>query len=609
MIRSLLILSSTFLLQNALAVDCTVTVGGKSQTIPDGSVKSLFDPKGNMENFKVQDQDGLGTCYANATTAVLKSVLPGQPDLSYHHAALKGSTMSDSQDWSKGGKYMKGKDVFLEGGWVCDTIKGMQKGGGACPAEFSLTENEEIQETWLQKDVYKGLAQYFDKMNSIKKNPKKLEKLRNDLTLVIETLKAKQAELIEKCEAETNAEYPVKSPLGDMLTTALFGMDTKKPCGAAIMKAAKALSTKDTVIKGDSYKGEVKQEVVDALEKELRDDPELAKQIKHHINGIKLTPKELEAAGLKMKEKIRKVFEKFVPAKTFAGKKCEGEGADYPLISPFYGGDSFINAQAAIKDRNCQEALTRTQLASGDFKKDVKKDKALSCIAPGTLEQLLAALQPLLAFKKTLDESLVDPLSSETVTFAQQMEKALMPNCLDPANLISMENVSCESHAMCDPGKGKSYDNSKYAGKKGGCLSMDSAKSIFQSEIISGIKENRALAVAVCTGFMKKSKTMTDFCQKKAEGIKGHGYHEMTISGYRCVGGKIEYQLTNSWGASCPQDVVTGEVIDFDAEPVYKNDVFDCELDKDKNPTGKFWVKEDSLVNNTTELTTVKNNP
>ncbi len=66
--------------------------------------------------------------------------------------------------------------------------------------------------------------------------------------------------------------------------------------------------------------------------------------------------------------------------------------------------------------------------------------------------------------------------------------------------------------------------------------------------------------------------------------------HAVTLTGYRCDKGEIRYEILNSWGQYCPAKANEG----------YKNDIFECELDKETGqPTGRFWIKEKELIKNT----------
>ena len=69
-----------FMSFNLAAQDCG--------NIANGQVVRLDEAGGSLQNSKVQDQDGLGTCYANTASVLLQSALPNNPDVSYINLAL-----------------------------------------------------------------------------------------------------------------------------------------------------------------------------------------------------------------------------------------------------------------------------------------------------------------------------------------------------------------------------------------------------------------------------------------------------------------------------------------------------------------------------------------
>ena len=80
----------------------------------------------------------------------------------------------------------------------------------------------------------------------------------------------------------------------------------------------------------------------------------------------------------------------------------------------------------------------------------------------------------------------------------------------------------------------------------------------------------------------------SNFCKTKLANGNAHNLHEMTISGYRCVNDKIEYEIINSWGTGCTS-----------------NANIECQEDEYGNTLGPFWVKEDALVDNSTDMTSI----
>ena len=54
----------------------------------NGETIRLDQTGGSLESFHIQDQDGLGTCYANAATVMLQSTLSDHPEVSYLQLAM-----------------------------------------------------------------------------------------------------------------------------------------------------------------------------------------------------------------------------------------------------------------------------------------------------------------------------------------------------------------------------------------------------------------------------------------------------------------------------------------------------------------------------------------
>lgn len=103
----------------------------------------------------------------------------------------------------------------------------------------------------------------------------------------------------------------------------------------------------------------------------------------------------------------------------------------------------------------------------------------------------------------------------------------------------------------------------------------------------------KAVGVDVCTGFMTASSNVdTSFCEKNnVPGITGHGYHAMTLVGFkRDAQGRTRYLVQNSWGRNCSFE---GKGKDIVCEKV------------EGRPTGRFWITEELLWNNTTNMNIV----
>jgi hypothetical protein len=162
-----------------------------------------------------------------------------------------------------------------------------------------------------------------------------------------------------------------------------------------------------------------------------------------------------------------------------------------------------------------------------------------------------------------------------------------MPKCLDKANLIALDDVSCGDFPFCDHPVG--YNSIyNYSGPKDGCYSTDVARKMMRTKTMIGINQGRALGISVCTAFMDNPDIVTNNCRNGLPAGETFSNHEMALTGFRCKADKIEYEITNSWGTLCNEN---------------KN--IECQKDEYGNTVGPFWVKEDVLIDNTNDITTV----
>lgn len=571
--------------------------GGKDVVVPDSHHVSLFDEGKSLSSHKVQDQDGLGTCYANAASTVLKSVLPGNPDISYAHAAIKGSN-SKSKGWKTNSKYIESnKDLYYEGGYVCETIENMKKEGGACPKDLSLTENHELFSVSVQETLYKGLGKYFDELNKVKKNPKKFDEFKKQLGLTIDQLNIKKDDIKKSCEAEKLERFPARAAMDSLFSMTLLFEDGKSACGKAKVAAIKKFMTPKSIVNTNKVVLNPNEDIVKKFQAIMEDDPEVAALMDAYIKGPLPPVDDRLALEKKLLDKMDKLLRDIVPDNDL--KKCKVAQVPYsPLVPEWFTGAEVFDAMKAAKGAKCEGLFAPSNLNVISLDEQVKKDEALQCVPPTRLNKILGAIMPLMEVGMAVDATMLEGLSNPISPYANQVQKLLMPECTKEDKLIPLNDVSCESTSMCsDLAK---ENNEKYTGPKGKCHSLDKAKAIVRDEVISGIDEGRALGLWVCTAFMENPKVKTNFCTKKVKGIPKHGQHEMTISGYRCVDGKIEYEVLNSWGGSyCPADSDTS----------YKNEGIECHLDENGEPTGRFWVKEDLMVDNTVDITSVKKKP
>lgn len=572
--------------------NCQVSNGKSLVTIPEGKRVSLFETGKSLSTHKLQDQDGLGTCYANATSAVLKSVLPQHPDVSYLHAAVSASTRGWSQEFKNGGnKYVSDNNSdFTHGGWMCETIAALKKAGGACVKNESILEQRRSGvDPYVQARLLKGLGKYFDQLNQVKSNPQKLNDLKNELSQAFELINLEKDNLRQMCENRKKEKFPVEVALKRFLADAIsYYLNTENACTKSRLERVKKLLSSDSVLTKDRLFVNPSKQSQEAIVKLLEADPAIAANVESYMAA-----ESFKEADLKdLAKKVLPKFDEYLRSQTAmdeTGLNCANNYSHSFLLGnkPEQEMKWFLEYMQEIKQRDCQKELYQDDAR---FKLLTANEQQL-CLASENFSKILDAVIPLATVGAKLNEDLYGDMTNPVMAYAHQITNAIMPGCMDPKNLKSLKDISCASFSMCaDTGD----DGARtYTGPKDSCYSPADAQYLVRMKVFNNIQSGKAMGVGVCTAFMDNPKARTDFCRKEVQGIEGHGYHEMTLSGYRCNKGKIEYEVLNSWGNSCP------------AGESNKNEALECEQNENGLPNGRFWVKEEVLVDSMTDMTQV----
>ncbi len=584
-----------FIYSFSAIADCNVMNGSEIVTIAEDDQVTLYDEGKSLQNFHIQDQDGLGVCYANATSTLLKSVLPNNPDVSYTHAALVSSTSGwrANTEWgtnSGKAKYLKSPEKdFTYGGYICETIAALQKRGGACAQNKSLFEKNEMMNPHVQERILQSVGKYFDKVNEIKANPTKYASFKKDLALIVETLSVENANYVKSCE-ESKKTLPVEGAIESIGVEAAFEL-LKDNSACSMKKIGVLKSVLDSKANLDLDRIDVKfsKEFISKLKSQFTSDETLLKDIYTFMNSKKNDAKKTEELG----KKVEEVLNNFLKTELkLEDPTCDinAGGKSFLIANNYDPGASVIYGMMFDHQRECKDEMKT--LKGTQYDSLINKNQ---CSDISSISLITNAIEPLLEVGYNLDKALEKSLENPLSLQANQLTQILHPECDKKENLIPLDNIACASFSTCDESGFKDYANYVYGGPANGCHTMESARSMMRIKAFNAIKENRALGVSVCTSFLVDPSIKTNFCKTAGNGVEGHSMHSMTVSGYRCVNNKIEYQLTNSWGSQyCP--VPDGQL---------KNEVFECNLDKDRNPTGKFWVTEDVLVDSTKDINSV----
>jgi hypothetical protein len=586
--------------------DCRIRNLNTSFRIQENSKISLFDSGKSLSEFKIQDQGSLGTCYANAASAVLKTAIPGNPDISYMDSALKFSSDLDQHRGYLSSRYTDSSDQrsFIEGGYICNTVAALKNSGGVCPREMSILENKDNVSSSAKSHLVRDLGTYFDNYNRNKKDPESIEENKKNIAKLIDSYNFEKTQVLARCEDEKKREIPIQKAMDSFASGQLYlrleGDEQTKVCDTEVIKGFQSfLGAKSKMYASDKIRVDIHPSLENEFLGFISRDSDLKSILTNQLNGSNLIgPEDLN----RLKERLGNEVKSFFNDKLQNSPEISTVCKDQLKRDSFFYKDDEVGSEflsdiqyqkEKLNGRDCENLIKHTNILE-----DLKSSEVNQCMSPQHLEDVLKSFESLIKVGETIDQSMLDKLTTKPKGYASQIKDILVPGCSDKNNLINMNNISCTSMAMCDADYVSYHQyHVTYSGPPGKCHNPETAKSIARWRIMKGINEGRALGISVCTAFFNDPNLKTDFCKTAPPGVPGHSLHALAVSGIRCVDGKIEYELVNSWGRNlgCPIEE-------------NKNSAIECSMDKDGVRDGKFWVKEDVLIENTIQLSDVVNN-
>jgi len=496
----------------ANATDCA--------TLKDREVVRL-DVKGrSLENLKPQDQDGLGICYANATSLVLQSIIPNHPDVSYLNIAIHEATSKLNINKSLLSPntpvdiYTKKTNSTtsppFDAGSSCASIRTLvdrQKAYGKpilCPRDSINLENMasspefswEQFENILNASTYMNEFQTTFKLNS-EESKKQYHAFRNSLAKVI---------IEQKNYFKKNGCNKI-TPIGNNPFFNLF---------------VQLLRIEPTCLK-------------------VRD---LSSPVCRTILSIFDTGQILSNGAIKI-ETFNSDLLKILNLKTFENLKNKSPSSfrdnllfSVKLVASLNEEESKVIANAIdqipkdvmekqsdqineIKINGfsnlCAEQETLKYLQSEKFK-DYWKSEMPNCTNPKLMESLanLVGKYPLKEIGK-FDNVTEFILKNAGLNFNMAMKTLFAADCDDKNKILIPENLTCKQEQYV-PDKDKVATNS----------------------IISGNLKNDIPVVGIICGNIYKDPAIAD--RNNCEN------HLVTIIGMKCVDGKNNYLIQNSWG-------------------------------------------------------------
>lgn len=522
-------------------------------SLADGEMVRIDEENKSLHNFKVQDQDGLGSCYANAASLLLQGNLKDNPEISYLHLATlyKTQKLSEQRNSAKSTKdfdiYAKQAadkqkaingagdamkwDLAIDGGNTCGVIAAVKeleeknkKPMTCLRSEMNLEkilisgDGEHRQfKTVLETSVYMNLFQKnFGDLN-VKPNffnRKKIllaqEKYINFKESFQALINSKQKQISEQSCSKINADYlePVIAPLIQSALTyqSCFKDDfpSKNDYWCKIIKGL--VNNPKTNEDGSIEAGKSKKEWLTSFQKKISQ-----KKTPFTAQGLSddMSDSFIESLGLNDQEKInaKRFLKERIIASTTVNKNLEDLSGEYNEVLE-------TGFSVACVNRN-----TYNYFDSKEYENDWKQSESLCSYS----ELMNQATNVIMKYKESGLDDVKTAMDFLTANAGSSYDEAMMAlyasDCDDKTKIALPQNISCQT------------------------LNVNSTnKSEINSKILETLKANKPLTASLCSMILKKPKEQ--FAPNEC------GHHALGITGIQCSGGKYKYLIQNSWGAN-----------------------------------------------------------
>jgi len=572
--------------------------------IKEGEEKRLDRENLSLSQAKVQDQDGIGSCYANSASLLLQSVLPGNPEVSYLQLALNYGENEHAKVQRRDGKLRvinrektaddKVKESLLfEGGFICDTINHAKSTGGVCARSEVALEQMMIaddagiyrDDSWKQLDILKKVSQYYDGVLQNFQNKSlpevKKEKKKGQVGFLASLFGSNQKNPDEETSKTRVEEERYNNFRNAMLN--LIKSKEKEFENSACLKPNTdnvADVTKNLILKTEKMLNNSKTKKSDQLQLQLF-NIYVGKRSKHTFNNNEIYVGIDPGFKNKMEMQYLKMLNSPTPPKS-------GVDAYKSLLAKSYDMDpKFLDklmGQLSPDDIRKLETdyaryVKKEEVDCGNVKKldyitdeaglikDAMNDDCLKLYV-GLVKDFREMVVGLDKFNfrnvNTMNDFLENLLG---LKYDDAMMKMLAPTCTANKKIKIPDNINCEHTNIDFPESAKSDPLLE-------AVFMGETKAKFKQEFSSAIKGNKPIGLSLCTVFFEKNKDSFYNKSGVCDPEKKHGFHAVTMMGYKCQAGKMKYLIQNSWG-------------DWAAA----SDKFDSEY-------GKAWMSEEDLAKN-----------
>lgn len=569
---------------NAYALDCS--------GIPEGKVVRLDDESGPLQNSTIQDQDGLGSCYANQASVMLQSVIPGNPDLSYLNLGLYYATDYTVPKFRKSsGNYtnVANGNAPIDGGFSCKAINAAlarqkESGNGVLckasdvPMDHNYINNMVSGSSDNAAKTLKAAAGYMTMyqnefgwaeqkdVNDIKLQAKRAKADQFKIALKKYVKDSGDVYLSKKCET-----YNPNNILDLMENALTRAINSNPQC-----ISGKKISTSSPICQSFSQLGLISPITGSGKSSKVKfiQTRESREMLKKSIGKMLNNKKGMDS--------FLSDFSNYVKSSDKSNNSSSEKDAFAKLVVKSIS-DSDMKVlkddynRIALKNYDkCKEGNALDFIIDKDFQKNASKDTVL-CNYKTLVSniQLVAQTMPKYAFSNL--DAFVDFVTEKAgLSYDQAMLPLIASDCRPEERVRIPDNLNCAQVVMnFKPGDFRQGSTAPATQEAADVIKKHRA------QMLSSIDEKRAFGVTICSrywkqpgfgyhnGMTREEKNMT--CQNGRD-----SFHSITAIGYRCKNNKVQYLAQNSWG------------VNWRGEPNKDLEIQD----------GKVWLDEDSMFQN-----------
>lgn len=561
-----------------------------------------------LDETPVQDQDGLGICYASAGSLLVQHGMGSKEPLSYHMMAISLATATN-HSFENGNMFKPfskpGDSLAMDGGTICSAVKAVKQ-TGICQARTFPLDLHGVSDPWNRQ--LKILEAYGD---FIDKTAVHAGRMSDRGWKALESALAEQIRNNQK-ECRLKPEERFLKHLAEQIPKNLY--DGVNRYQFHINRLEKELrdpkvtdrATKETHLKNARDWQRLYQGIADTvLRKEaVGRNPDRARYVLTDAALRVLrqqVPTYLRALGAPDYSKLNTSnevnYEVELPdmEAPLAALYRHTVQAGTPIqrnMPPLFARDVFTT-WSALK--------AHSSLGVCELKLDPVDVSVLN--VPDLIAPICdGVVRPNLTVDAaaTDAETIVNALKQTTrphlIGRTNPLLNLLAPKCIEQLSpsMARLKNLQCESVSLLPLVKQDDPDITEDFASEPASRRMTKS----QDWVMQRLCKRQPVAVDVCSGFLQNEGSVDgEFCKNSiGNASRKDSNHAVVIVGYEVLPNRqVRYLVQNSWGRKCT----------FENARIAAGKNAECEKDEIDESTGRFWISDRVLLSNSFKLNSV----